>query len=52
MAKSVNVNTSSNPKKPGREGQQSYRVTTQPIRLPRDPAGQNRRGTGNKGAYS
>lgn len=52
MAKSTHVNTSSNPKKPGREGQSSYRVTTAPIRADRNPAGQNKSGTGNKGRYS
>jgi len=48
---STNVNTSSNPKRADRMGDRSIRVTTAPVRLGRDPAGQNRGGTGNKGAY-
>lgn len=32
--------------KPGREGDKSTKVTTQPVRLPRDIQGQNRKGNG------
>lgn len=51
MAKTTYVTTSAMPKRPDAEGQKSRALSTAAPPCPRNVAGQNRRGTGNKGMY-